>query len=190
MARQPPPRRRPSHTDAALPDELRAFEQAHLPLLLQKRCTDAEHEQQKQQRVVLCALIDALARPLLEGQERLSQERGRAVGLLAAAAQREVDHGVARWSALFTIVVHRTLPGIVWRYAARFEGLTLRPSSGDAVVKPWLVAKAVFAGKQGAGDAFEALALANDAALRGYFGRTEWTTRQLEQEGMRPGWPR
>ena len=190
MTRDLSPRDRASRTDARVPDELAAFEREHLPLLLQKRCTDAEHERQKRQRVVLCGLIDALAEPLLDGRERNSGERVRVAALLAEAAQREVDHGVARWSALFTIVAHRTLPGIVWRYATRFEGFTLRPPNGDAVVKPWIVAKAVFAGKQGAGDAFDALGLANDEALRGYFGRENWDARQLANEGMSPGWPR
>jgi hypothetical protein len=176
--------------DARVPDEVRAFEREHLPLLLQRRCTDAEHEQQRRQRVVLCGMIDALAKPLLEGHERESWRRGQVAALLAEAARREVDHGLARWSALFTIAAFRTLPGIVWRLATRLAGFTVRPPNGDVVVEPWVVAKAVFAGTQGAGDAFEALGLANDEALRGYFGRTTWTASQLEQEGMSPGWPR
>lgn len=159
-------------------------------MLLQRRCTDAEHEHQRRARKALCELIDALAKPLLDGYEHQSWERSRVAALLAGAAQRQVDHGAARWAALFTIVAYRTLPGIVWRHAKRFEGFTLRPQQGDVVVKPWMVAKGVLSGRQGAGDAFDALGVANDEALRGYFGRTRWTALELKQEGMSPGWPR
>lgn len=141
----------------------------------------------------LCALLDELAQPLTQAVDRATAlvDHRRAARVLDACvpAVRELEHHVARYAALFTIVACGSLPGIVWRCGSRFESFTLRPCNGDFVVTPWTVAQRVCAGAERGSLAFESLDQAVAIALAEYFGTQPITPAALRENHLHPRWP-
>jgi hypothetical protein len=180
--------------DATVPAALPEWIADSLPLLRKKRgITDDELETRRASTRRLCALLDEHARPL--GAEAggarwidYLDQRSSAASILDRAAEVDCDHRLARFTALFTIATHRSLPGLVWRAAARFEGFSLRPSNGDCVVKPWEIAKVACRGQETGSLAFFLLGQECDAAIDRYMAPKRWTLDALEPF-LRPGWP-
>ncbi len=185
----------PRRTD--VPQSLLDWERDELAWLRLRRFTEAQAKKRRRAAERLCAILEELATPLViacgGSAVRPAMARSEAKSLLDAAARTSVDAHVARMAALSTMVACATLPGLVYRTAARIELFTLRPCNegpdGACVMKVWEVARAACAGRETGSLGYTIFASEAEAAVSGYLGAPNPSAADLEAHGLSPRWP-